>query len=331
MTKKKNVRFKSGDAVRVVSTPTWGKKDLKHRSAHLKVGDELTIKHSYKDGDYDVLRNGKPAGVVHQRHLVLGPRIKGVHLHTAVVDEVNSFTNGDAFPAIGSFIHGLTDAFKTPKAPEPSLVINTDGGIVFHGPLRTSSLTQPKKWTWADVKAGDRVTAKTHHKRIGVPGTEEVSRTDTVQRASHLTNPPRGIDTGDLYWADLNLSLSTSFDSWEITKVDTSGRKAEALRPLHLRRRSQRIAVQRRVDPAGAWQAYTLYASGRGVVEDGEVVFDSGDGANQSNSSAGKRLSLKTADVIAVNYSLILLEGTVLDGKKLTRLEYLEALTHTAT
>lgn len=325
MTKKKNVRFKNGDNVRVVSTPTWGKKDLKHRSTHLKVGDELTIKHSYKDGDYDVNRDGKPAGVVHQRHLVLGPRIKGIRLHTAVVDEVNSFTNGDAFPAIGSFIHGLTETFKTPDAAQPSLVINSNGGVALHGPLRTSSLTQPKKWTWADVKAGDRVTAKTESKRVGVPGLETHTRTETVKRAGLDRKFSRGIDIGDLHWADLNLSLSRSFDSWEITRVDTTGRLAEALRPLYLRRKSQRISVKRIVEPAGAWMAYALHAYGKGVVEDGEVYFTSGDG------SVGKRLSLKSTDIISVNYSTILPEDTILDGQKLTRMEYLEALTHTAT
>jgi hypothetical protein len=76
VTKKKNLKFKVGDRVRIVSKPTYGPKSDPTDSSVPKVGELYYIVHSYNDGDYDLGTKDTEqydqdtfGGVVHQRHL----------------------------------------------------------------------------------------------------------------------------------------------------------------------------------------------------------------------------------------------------------------------
>lgn len=79
MTKKKNLKFKVGDRVRVVTEPTYGsKKNSWKTNGGAKVNGVYYVVKDYKDGDYDLGTEDTKKfvadsfiGIVHQRHLVL--------------------------------------------------------------------------------------------------------------------------------------------------------------------------------------------------------------------------------------------------------------------
>lgn len=71
MTKKKNLKFKVGDRVRVVTEPTCGpKKNPIKTGGGVQVGEVYYVAWDYGDGDYN-LGTKNTNKFVHQRHLVL--------------------------------------------------------------------------------------------------------------------------------------------------------------------------------------------------------------------------------------------------------------------
>jgi hypothetical protein len=263
VTKKKNLNFKVGDRVKIVTDPTWGRKNHARPShSHLRADQIVHILLSYEDGDY--LVSAKPGdfnggGVVHQRHLEPAPslfagpppRFSGLRLNLATLDEHLLTEIEKRFPPFSNHASGT------------AIDISGDPVEKFTGPLAlVPAADQPL--TWRQVEEGDKVTAKTTMRVLGALAPSSVTHTDTVRRArAGDIRTPRGIGHNDLFWNDLNLSLSRSYDSWTIVSIEKPNP-----RPLEQRRKPVKLQVGRRVPRDHVWAEVTRWTETRpGYVE----------------------------------------------------------------
>lgn len=167
MTKKKNLKFKTGDKVQVVSEPTWGKKSPEPngwdggKSAGVKVGDVLTVKNSYGDGDYSfLLEGGHRATVIHQRHLELA---------ADSIDDPGDIIEGHAIPR-GGHMHvvapGGVQFSMTSGAPDVGDIVVVKDEVetpyytswVTPGKTTASRLHKDQRYKVLSVSQADAVT-----------------------------------------------------------------------------------------------------------------------------------------------------------------------------
>jgi hypothetical protein len=170
-------------------------------------------------------------------------------------------------------------------------------------------ITEEVAGQWSRVAIGDIVTAKHRTQAHGAQVTNE--------RTAEVVKDDRGgWGSGDIFWAELNLTMHSRYDAHKITRV----LRLQKPKLLSERRKPLKVTVTRIVPADHVWSATTLRSEGTAYVEADSggnywLVFEGGQ-------HSGLRLRLKEGRD-AVQYESI--PGTFVVRENF---ESLVALTH---
>lgn len=140
-------------------------------------------------------------------------------------------------------------------------------------------VTEEVAGQWSRVALGDIVTAK--HK------TQHHGAQITNERTAEVVKESRGWDGGDIFWAELNLTMHTRYDAHKITRV----LRLQKPKLLSERRNPIKVTVTRVVPADHVWSATMLRTEGTAYVEPDSggnfwLIFEGGE-------HSGLRIRLK--------------------------------------